>query len=88
MPSEVCSRCVPYTSYRFLQTPPLASDALAIQIVFPVIGVTPASFSGVGLPTLPGKRWGRPLVGLDDGSSTEPKDEHESAWALGVQEDP
>jgi len=55
-PIVVHFRCVSYTSYRFLQTSPLASDALAIQIVFPVIGATLASFSEAGLPALPGKQ--------------------------------
>ncbi|MCL5043211.1 MAG: hypothetical protein M1440_12335, partial [Gammaproteobacteria bacterium] len=40
----------------FLQTPPLASDALAIQIVFPSVGVTPPSFRWTGLPASPGKQ--------------------------------
>ncbi len=39
-PNQVCLRYVHLTSYGFLQTPPLASDALAIQIVFPSVGVT------------------------------------------------
>lgn len=36
--------------------PNLAVDALAIRIVFPLIGVRPASFSGPGLPARPGKQ--------------------------------
>jgi hypothetical protein len=41
----------------------LASDALAIQIVFPSVGVTWLSFKPLGLPALPGKQKGarRPL---------------------------
>ena len=44
-PNQVCLRYVHLTSYGFLpagapETPPLASDALAIQIVFPSVGVT------------------------------------------------
>ncbi|MGR2884573.1 hypothetical protein ABMX65_22825, partial [Vibrio vulnificus] len=40
----------------FLQTPPLASDALAIRIVFPLVSVTPFSFKWTGLPALLGKQ--------------------------------
>ncbi|RZP71544.1 hypothetical protein D8T51_22860, partial [Vibrio vulnificus] len=42
--------------YGFLQTPPLASDALAIRIVFPLVRVTPFSFKWTGLPALLGKQ--------------------------------
>jgi hypothetical protein len=55
-PNQVCLRYVHLTSYGFLQTPPLASDALAIQIVFPSVGVTWLSFKPLGLPALPGKQ--------------------------------
>jgi hypothetical protein len=34
----------------------LASDALAIQIVFPSVGVTQSSFRLLGLPALPDKQ--------------------------------
>jgi len=34
----------------------VTSDALAIRIVFPLIGVTPTSFSRPGLPATLGKR--------------------------------
>ena len=37
-PNLVRLRYVPTSSYRFLQTPPLASDALANRILFPVNG--------------------------------------------------
>ena len=37
-PNLVRLRYVPISSYRFLQTPPLASDALANRIFFPVNG--------------------------------------------------
>ncbi|PSJ37167.1 hypothetical protein C7I36_15910, partial [Zobellella taiwanensis] len=40
----------------FLQTPPLASGALASRIVFPSVGVTPSSFRWPGLPASPGKQ--------------------------------
>ena len=36
--------------------PAVASNALAIQIVFPLVGVTPASFSRPGLPASLGKQ--------------------------------
>ncbi|MCW7552999.1 hypothetical protein NX722_10170 [Endozoicomonas gorgoniicola] len=49
-------RCVPLTSYGFLQTQPLASYALAIQIAFPSVGAAQASFSLTGLPASLGKR--------------------------------
>ncbi|RYU40930.1 hypothetical protein ERW49_18855, partial [Aliivibrio finisterrensis] len=42
--------------YGFLQTSPLASDALAIQIVFPLVGVTLLSCKQTGLPALLGKQ--------------------------------
>ena len=35
-PNQVHLRYVPSTSYRFLQTPPLAGDALASRIQFPM----------------------------------------------------
>ena len=38
-PKQVTVSCVPLTSYGFLQTSPLANDALAIQIIFPLVGV-------------------------------------------------
>jgi len=56
LPKQVHLRCVPLTSYGFLQTPPLASDALASRIVFPSVGVTPPSFRWPGLPASPGKQ--------------------------------
>jgi hypothetical protein len=37
-PNQVRLRYVPSTSYRFLQTSPLASDALASRILFPMDG--------------------------------------------------
>ena len=56
LPKQVTVSCVHLTSYGFLQTPPLASDALAIQIVFPLVGVTLLSYKQTGLPALLGKR--------------------------------
>ncbi|MEZ9510417.1 hypothetical protein AB4177_04600, partial [Vibrio breoganii] len=44
------------TSYRFLQTLPLASSALAIRIIFPSVGVIQVSFNLTGLPALLGKQ--------------------------------
>jgi len=38
-PKHVTVSCVPLTSYGFLQAPPLASVALAIRIIFPLLGV-------------------------------------------------
>jgi len=35
--------------------PAVASNALAIRIVFPLVGVTPG-FSRLGLPAMPGKQ--------------------------------
>ncbi|PCI53226.1 MAG: hypothetical protein COB45_11000 [Gammaproteobacteria bacterium] len=55
-PKQVTVSCVPLTSYDFLQTPPLASDALAIQIIFPLVRVTPLSFKWTGLPASLGKQ--------------------------------
>ncbi|MEF1292200.1 hypothetical protein QTO00_20815, partial [Vibrio sp. M260118] len=44
------------TSYCFLQTLPLASNALAIRIIFPSVGVIQVSFNLTGLPASLGKR--------------------------------
>jgi hypothetical protein len=56
-------RYVPFTSYRFLQTLPLPATPSpkaptfgAIRIVFPLIGVTPVSCNGPGLPATLGKQ--------------------------------
>jgi hypothetical protein len=38
--------------------PTVASDALAIRIVFPLVGATPVSFNRPGLPVMPGKQKG------------------------------
>ncbi|POB26661.1 hypothetical protein CRN47_05815 [Vibrio vulnificus] len=62
-PKQVTVSCVHLTSYGFLQTPPLASDALAIRIVFPLVRVTPFSFKWTGLPALLGKQQKRPITG-------------------------
>ncbi|MEF1205333.1 hypothetical protein QTN99_06645 [Photobacterium damselae] len=56
MPKQVYLRCVLLTSYRFLQTPPLASDALATRIIFPSVGVIQISFNLTGLPASLGKQ--------------------------------
>ena len=45
-PNQVRLRYVPLTSYRFLQTPPLAGDALANRILFPMDGARPLTSSG------------------------------------------
>ncbi|MBS97778.1 MAG: hypothetical protein CMI01_03785 [Oceanospirillaceae bacterium] len=55
MPKQVHLRCVPLTPYGFLQTLPLASNALASRVVFPSVRVTPPSFRWPGLPASPGK---------------------------------
>ncbi|MGR3236725.1 hypothetical protein ABMY29_09650, partial [Vibrio vulnificus] len=44
--------------------PPLASDALAIRIVFPLVRVTPFSFKWTGLPALLGKQLREPFGSL------------------------
>ncbi|PCH94707.1 MAG: hypothetical protein COB83_10835 [Gammaproteobacteria bacterium] len=54
-PKQVTVSCVPLSSYGFLQTLPLASNALAIRIVFPLVRVTPLSFKWTGLPASLGK---------------------------------
>jgi hypothetical protein len=59
LPKQVHLRCVPLTSYRFLQTPPLASDALAIRIIFPSIRVIQVSCNLTGLPASLGKQKAR-----------------------------
>ncbi|PKG98832.1 hypothetical protein CXF95_13375 [Paraglaciecola sp. MB-3u-78] len=55
-PKQVRLRCVSLTSYGFLHTPPLASDALTIRIIFPSIGVIQVSFNLTGLPASLGKQ--------------------------------
>ncbi|RZR06811.1 hypothetical protein D8T43_16570, partial [Vibrio vulnificus] len=44
------------TSYCFLQTLPLASNALAIRIIFPSVRAIRASFNPTGLPASLGKQ--------------------------------
>ena len=56
LPNQVHFCCVLLTSYRFLQTLPLASNALAIRIIFPSVGVIQVSFNLTGLPASLGKR--------------------------------
>ncbi|WP_331434229.1 hypothetical protein, partial [Photobacterium damselae] len=56
LPKQVYLRCVLLTSYRFLQTPPLASDALATRIIFPSVGVIQISFNLTSLPASLGKQ--------------------------------
>jgi hypothetical protein len=58
-PKQVHLRCVLLTSYRFLQTLPLASNALAIRIIFPSVGVIQVSFNLTGLPASLGKQKNR-----------------------------
>nr|WP_241828112.1 hypothetical protein [Salinivibrio kushneri] len=55
-PKQVHLRCVPLTSYRFLQTLPLASNALASRIIFPSVGAIQVSFNLTGLPASLGKQ--------------------------------
>jgi hypothetical protein len=49
-------RCVPLTSYGFLQTLPLANNALAIRIIFPSVRVIQVSFNLTSLPASLGKQ--------------------------------
>ncbi|MGF1725021.1 hypothetical protein L4D12_09930, partial [Photobacterium nomapromontoriensis] len=60
LPNQVHFRCVLLTSYRFLQTLPLASNALAIRIIFPSVGVIQVSCNLTGLPASLGKQKNRP----------------------------
>ncbi len=62
-PKQVRLRCVSLTSYGFLHTPPLASDALAIRIIFPSIGVMQTSTVLLGLPASLGKQKRRTISG-------------------------
>ncbi|RUM55454.1 MAG: hypothetical protein DSY85_04855 [Marinomonas sp.] len=64
MPKQVHLRCVLLTSYRFLQTLPLANNALAIRILFPPVGVRQVSFNLMGLPASLGKQKKRPVEPL------------------------
>ncbi|PSW20864.1 hypothetical protein C9I98_06315 [Photobacterium sanctipauli] len=56
MPKQVTVSCVHLTSYGFLQTLPLANNALAIRIIFPLVGAIQVSFNLTGLPALLGKQ--------------------------------
>ena len=58
LPNLVRLRYVLDTSYHFLRTLPLASNALVIRIIFPLVRVIPASFSRPGLPASLGKQKG------------------------------
>jgi len=59
-------RCVFLTSYGYLQTPPLASSTLAIQIIFLLIWLMQVSFNPPDLPASLGKKKatniGRPFL--------------------------
>lgn len=59
MPKQVRFRCVHLTSYGFLQTLPLASNALAIRITFPLVWVVQVSCNLTGLPASLGKQKNR-----------------------------
>ncbi|EGQ9310121.1 hypothetical protein F7U73_04085 [Vibrio vulnificus] len=59
LPKQVHLRCVLLTSYCFLQTLPLASNAIAIRIIFPSVRAIRASFNPTGLPASLGKRKNR-----------------------------
>ncbi|OZT86462.1 hypothetical protein CIK04_01870 [Vibrio sp. 03_296] len=59
LPKQVHLRCVLLTSYCFLQTLPLASNALAIRIIFPSVRAIRASFNPTGLPASLGKQKSR-----------------------------
>ncbi|WP_287151890.1 hypothetical protein, partial [Alteromonas sp.] len=52
------------TSYGFLQTLPLANNALAIRIIFPSVRVIQVSFNLTGLPASLGKQKSRFLKRL------------------------
>jgi hypothetical protein len=56
LPNQVHFRCVPLTSYGFLQTLLLANNALAIRIIFPSVRVIQVSFNLTGLPASLGKQ--------------------------------
>ncbi|MFS1472962.1 hypothetical protein [Vibrio breoganii] len=49
-------RYVLLTSYGFLQTLPLANNALASRVIFPSVGVIQVSLNLTGLPASLGKR--------------------------------
>ncbi|MFA0697491.1 hypothetical protein [Vibrio sp. 10N.222.49.C9] len=49
-------RYVLLTSYGFLQTLPLANNALASRVIFPSVGVIQVSLNLTGLPALLGKQ--------------------------------
>ncbi|MFS1471776.1 hypothetical protein [Vibrio breoganii] len=49
-------RYVLLTSYGFLQTLPLANNALASRVIFPSVGVIQVSLNLTGLPASLGKQ--------------------------------
>tara|TARA_Y100000817_G_scaffold36414_1_gene25122 strand:+ start:241 stop:486 length:246 start_codon:yes stop_codon:yes gene_type:complete len=64
LPNQVHFRCVPLTSYGFLQTLLLANNALAIRIIFPSVRVIQVSFNLTGLPASLGKQTKTASFGL------------------------
>ncbi|MFS1470792.1 hypothetical protein [Vibrio breoganii] len=52
-------RYVLLTSYGFLQTLPLANNALASRVIFPSVGVIQVSLNLTGLPASLGKQKSR-----------------------------
>ena len=56
LPNQVRFRYGPSTSYHFLQTPPLDSDALVSRILFPVDGARSLLSERRGLPASLGKQ--------------------------------
>jgi hypothetical protein len=62
LPNQVHFRCVPLTSYGFLQTLLLANNALAIRIIFPSVRVIQVSFNLTGLPASLGKQKSHSLL--------------------------
>ncbi len=64
LPNQVRFRYGPSTSYHFLQTPPLASDALVSRILFPVDGARSILSERQGLPASLGKPQKKPEKNL------------------------
>ena len=54
-PKQVTVSCVHLSSYDFLQTPTLASDALAIRIIFPLVRVIQVSCNLTGFASFAGQ---------------------------------
>ncbi|PSW10205.1 hypothetical protein C9I98_25190, partial [Photobacterium sanctipauli] len=64
----------------FLQTLPLANNALAIRIIFPLVGAIQVSFNLTGLPALLGKQKKRAIGSLFSDYNLTRLTRQQSSW--------